>query len=76
MIREGIDRVMQRYRGDQVPGLWAFFHVPVAELTRAYGRPGSRRVYDRGDLVRRWLRLWGEERHGQQGRAASGSRIG
>ena len=37
--------------------------VSVAELARTYGRPGSRLLYSREDLITRWLWLWGEE-HG------------
>lgn len=57
---DGIAAVMQRFEEDAVPGLHALFHVPIADLARAYGRPGNRQVYAREDLVTRWVRLWSE----------------
>ena len=59
---DGLDAIMQRYERDEVLGLQAMFHVPVSELARAYGRPNSRLLYERDDLITRWLRMWGEER--------------
>jgi hypothetical protein len=59
---DGLDPIMQRYEQDEVPGLQAMFHVPVSELARAYGRPDSRLLYERDDLITRWLRMWCEER--------------
>lgn len=58
---EGIDEVMRRFECDGVPGLWANTHLPVSELARAYGRPHGKQIYNRDDLVIRWLRMWGEE---------------
>jgi hypothetical protein len=34
------------------------FHVPVSELAATYGRPNSRLLYDRDDLIIRWIKLW------------------
>jgi hypothetical protein len=59
---EGLDTIMRRYVHDEAPGLWANFHVPVSELARAYGRPESRLLYERDDLITRWLRMWAEDR--------------
>lgn len=61
--RDGIEPIMQRFERDEVPGLWDHYHLPVSGLARAYGRPDSRRLYSREDLVVRWLRLRGEEQH-------------
>jgi len=58
---DGLDAIMRRFEHDEVPGLQLNFHVPVGELARRYGRPDSRRLYGRSDLIERWMRLWGEE---------------
>ena len=56
---------MRRFEYDEVPGLQLNFHMPVGELARRYGRPDSRLLYGHGDLIERWMRLWGEERYGE-----------
>ena len=58
---DGIDVIMQRFAGDAVPGLYAMFHIPIAQLAKRYGREDSPLLYTRSDLIRRWLHLWGEE---------------
>jgi len=61
---DGLDAIMRRFEYDEVPGLQLNYHVPISELARRYGRPDSRMLYGRGDLVERWMRLWGEEYYG------------
>ncbi|CAG0935071.1 hypothetical protein TFLX_03896 [Thermoflexales bacterium] len=58
---DGVDQVMQRFENDEVWGLHGNFRVPVSQLAQAYGRPASRLLYARDDLVLRWLREWGED---------------
>jgi hypothetical protein len=65
---EGIDRIMRHFENDEAPGLHANFHVPVSQLAQAYGRQDSKLLYTRGDLILRWLRMWGEE-HWQASRS-------
>ena len=55
---DGLDVIMRRFQRDEAPGLQAMFHVPVSELAAAYGRPDGRRLYDRDDLMVRWIKLW------------------
>jgi len=55
---DGLDVILGRYERDEAPGLQAMYHVPVSELAAAYGRPGSRLLYDRDDLIIRWIKLW------------------
>ena len=55
---ERLDVILGRFERDEVPGLQAMFHVPVSELAAAYGRSDSRLLYDRDDLIIRWLKLW------------------
>lgn len=58
---DGVDQVMQRFENDEILGLQGNFRVPVSQLAQAYGRPVSRLLYARDDLVLRWLREWGED---------------
>jgi hypothetical protein len=55
---DGLNVCLGRFERDEVPGLRAMFHVPVSDLAARYGRPESRLLYDRDDLVLRWLHLW------------------
>jgi hypothetical protein len=68
---DGLDVIMRRFEHDEVPGFHVNYHVPVGELAQRYGRPDSRRLYGRSDLIERWLRLWGEEYYGQLARTHS-----
>jgi hypothetical protein len=70
---EGLDVVMGRFERDAVPGLQAMFHVPVAELAAAYGRPESRLLYDRDDLIVRWIKLWTDDHPSQPVRSIFGN---
>jgi hypothetical protein len=54
----GLDAILSRFERDDAPGLQAMFHVPVSELARSYGRRDSRLLYDRDDLIIRWIKLW------------------
>ena len=57
---DSVETIIHRYENDQVPGLFAHFHIPISELARNFGRQGSHYLYTRDDLILRWLRLWGE----------------
>ena len=52
---DGIRTVMRRFELDEVPGLYVSHHVPVSQLACTYGRPKSRQLYSREDLILRWL---------------------
>jgi len=54
----GLDAILRRFEHDEVAGLQAMFHVPISELARSYGRPESRLLYERDDLITRWIKLW------------------
>jgi hypothetical protein len=54
----GLDAILGRFERDEVPGLQAMFHVPVSELAAAYGRPEGRLLYERDDLIVRWITQW------------------
>ena len=55
---------LEQELSDETPGLHAMFHVPVSDLAARYGRPESRLLYDRDDLVLRWLHLWANRSSG------------
>ena len=54
---DGVAGVLDSYEQDRTPGQQAMFHTPTSELARRFGRPHSRRLYDRGDLQWRWVSL-------------------
>lgn len=62
--RDELGRIVANLEDNRVPGLWAMYHVPVAELAAKYGRRKSRLLYDPGDLRARWLSLWCQDHQG------------
>lgn len=58
---DGIDRIMNRFINDEVPGLKVNFKVPISQLAKKYGRSNSQYLYTEEDLIRRWMRMWGED---------------
>jgi hypothetical protein len=55
---EPVGAILDRFERDEPPGLEAMFHVPVSALAAAYGRPDGQQLYERDDLVLRWIKLW------------------
>lgn len=60
---DSVGEIMKRFEDDQVPGLYANFHVTVSELAVRYGRRDSQHLYDSDNLISRWLRMRGEEEY-------------
>jgi len=60
--RDGIGEIMRGFEGDEPPGMYAHFHIPVSELAEAYGRRESRKIYDIRDLKTRLVRQWAQSR--------------
>ncbi len=58
---EPLDAVMERFLNDDVLGLRVNFRIPVSELARRYGRKDSEFLYTGEDLIRRWMRMYGED---------------
>lgn len=58
---DGIDAVIKAYRDETPPGMRVNREMPIMELARRYGNPESTRLYDKSDLLSRWLRMWGED---------------
>lgn len=59
--KDGIEEIMDRFINDKIPGFHVNFNIPVSELARKYGRQDSEYMYTKDDLIRRWMRMWGEE---------------
>ena len=58
---DGVGAVMKAYRDGATPGMKASREIPISELARRYGDRDSKRLYDKGDLVTRWLHQWGAD---------------
>lgn len=58
---DGLAAIMDAYRGQTTPGMIANRTIPLSGLARRYGDPASRKLYERGDLVCRFLHQWGVE---------------
>ena len=58
---DGIDAVMNAYRNGTAPGMTMNLTVPVSELAKSYGNPESRKLYDKSDLICRFMHQWGED---------------
>ena len=56
---DGLDRITSCFENDETPGLYANFWVPVSQLAETYGRQDGNSLYERDDLIVRWLRMWG-----------------
>lgn len=58
---DGVDAILKAYRDGTTPGMAANKTIPVSELARQCGNPGSTRLYTRDDLVCRFLHQWGRD---------------
>ncbi len=58
---DGVDGVIKAYRDGTPPGMAANATIPVSELSRRYGDPDSAKLYDKDDLVCRFMHQWGVE---------------
>ncbi len=56
---DGVDRILRAYQNEETPGQRANQTIPVSALAERFGDPESTRLYDGGDLVRRFLHQCG-----------------
>ncbi|MDR0325068.1 MAG: radical SAM protein [Oscillospiraceae bacterium] len=56
---DGADAIIKAYRDETTPGMKANREIPLRELAQRYGDRHSRKLYDRSDLICRWLHQWG-----------------
>ena len=62
LLTEPLDAIIGSLEDNRPLGYQTIFGVSAAELARRFGRPGSRLLYDPGDLRARWARMWCAER--------------
>lgn len=58
---DGVDAVIKAYRNETTPGMRANREIPIRELAAKYGDLRSRKLYDRGDLICRFMHQWGAD---------------
>ena len=56
---DGVDSIIKAYRDETTPGMKANRTIPISELARRYGAYGSKKLYDKSDLVCRFMHQWG-----------------
>jgi len=56
---DGVDNIIKAYRDETTPGMKMNREVPISELARRYGNNHSKMLYDKNDLICRWLHQWG-----------------
>ncbi|MEA4824731.1 MAG: radical SAM protein [Clostridiaceae bacterium] len=54
-----VDTVMKMFIDEETPGMTANRGVPVSELAKTYGIPGSQKLYAEDDLICRLMHQWG-----------------
>jgi len=57
--RDGVDSIIKAYRDETTPGMKINREMPVSELARKYGVKDSKKLYDKSDLVCRFMHQWG-----------------
>ncbi len=56
---DGVDKIIRTYRDETTPGMTMNRGLPIRELAKLYGNKNSLRLYDKDDLICRWLHQWG-----------------
>ena len=56
---DGVDAIIKAYRDETTPGMKANREKPISELARHYGVKNSKKLYDKSDLLSRWMHQWG-----------------
>ena len=59
--RDGVDAILHALWHQTTPGMTALCTLPLCELARRYGDPSSTRLYDRDNLISRFMHQWGED---------------
>ena len=58
---DGVDAIIKAYRDETTPGMKMNRKVPVSELARRYGNPNGKKLYNKTDLICRFMHQWGVE---------------
>lgn len=56
---DGVDKILKRFRDETTPGMKANRSLPISVLAKAYGDPNSKKLYDKNDLIYRFMHQWG-----------------
>lgn len=56
---DSIDKIIKSYRDETTPGMIANRSIPIKELVKKHGDPSSTKLYDRDDLICRFMHQWG-----------------
>ena len=55
----GVDTIIKAYRDETTPGMKMNCKMPISELARRCGNKHSKKLYNKDDLICRWLHQWG-----------------
>lgn len=58
---DGIDALLKSYRDETAPGMKMNRSGSIRELALRYGNINGNRLYDKNDLICRWMHQWGAE---------------
>lgn len=56
---DGVDAIIKAYRDETTPGMRMNRETQIAELARRYGDWHSKKLYDKSDLICRFMHQWG-----------------
>lgn len=56
---DGVDRVLSAYYNGRTPGMTACKNLTPAQLAACYGNKNSNKLYDKNDLISRFMHEWG-----------------
>jgi len=56
---DGVDVIIKAFRDETTPGMRMNREMPIRELAQKYGDRGSKKLYDKSDLVCRFMHQWG-----------------
>ena len=58
---DGIHKILRNYHDERTPGMRMNRTIPVSELAKTYGDLKSKKLYDKSDLITRFMHQWGVE---------------
>lgn len=58
---DSVEKILKSYYNASTPGMILNQTVPISELTRQYGDRNSKKLYEKSDLVCRFVHQWGVE---------------
>ena len=56
---DGVNPIIKAYRDEISPGMQVNRMVPICELAKEYGKPNSKKLYHKSDLISRFIHQWG-----------------